>query len=68
MKKTNKILSILTFIPCLLCGCNNGVSSSIVDTSISYLTSDDNGTATIKIYKDNNSTSKERYIAPKNVE
>ena len=33
-----------------------------------YLTAEDPGTATIRIYKNNNSTSKDRYIAPKNVE
>ena len=35
--------------------------------TVQYLTPDDPGTATIKIFKDNNSTSKNRYIAPKNV-
>ena len=73
----NKNLKKLSFIPILflftLTGCNNVNSSlsnstSINNTSISYLTSEDKGTATIKIYKDNNSLSKERYIAPKNVE
>lgn len=35
--------------------------------TITYLTPDDPGTATIKIFKDNASTSKNRYLAPKNV-
>lgn len=35
---------------------------------ITYLTSEDSGTATIRIYKDESATSKERYISPKNVE
>ena len=73
----NKLIKNLSFFSTLflftLTGCNN-VSSSISsstplnNTSISYLTSEDKGTATIRIYKDNNSLSTERYIAPKNVE
>ena len=72
----NKTIKKLQFISTLflftLTGCNNVSSSissstSINNTSISYLTSEDKGTATIRIYKDNNSASKERYIAPKNV-
>lgn len=74
-----RILSTITFIPFVLTGCDNNTSSSnsitnssssnsiTSTTNISYLTSENPGTATIKIYKDNNSTSKERYIAPKNV-
>ena len=73
MKKiSKKISSTLTLVFFALTGCNNvssSISSSISlnNTSISYLTSEDEGTATIRIYKDNESTSKERYIAPKNV-
>lgn len=37
-------------------------------TQTKVLTSNDPGTATIRIYKNNNSTSKDRYISPKNVE
>lgn len=42
-------------------------ASSCSPTNDGYLTSEDPGTATIRIYKNNNSTSKNRYIAPKNV-
>ena len=67
MKKIrSKFISLLTFIPLLLTGCNESISS--FTTSISYLTNETPGTATIRIYKNNESTSKERYIAPKNVE
>lgn len=72
MKLVNKISSIFSLLFISLTGCNNvssnlSSSTSLNNTNISYLTSEDKGTATIKIYKDNNSTSKERYIAPKNV-
>ena len=73
MKKiTKKIGATLTFLFFALTGCNNVSSSissstSLTNTSISYLTSEDKGTATIRIYKNNESTSKERYLAPKNV-
>ncbi len=60
MNSLNKILSTIIFVSSVLTGCNK-------EQKVSYLTSDDAGTATIRIYKDNNSTSKERYIAPKNV-
>lgn len=68
-KKISCTLSLLFFT---LTGCNTvsstiSSSASLNNTSISYLTTEDKGTATIKIYKDNNSTSKSRYIAPKNV-
>lgn len=70
-----KIWSILSFIPFVISGCKSSLnnsnslilSSSINQTSISYLTNNDPGTATIRIYKDNNSVSTERYIAPKNI-
>ena len=67
MKKIrSKFISLLTFIPLLLTGCNESISSPT--TSISYFSNETPGTATIRIYKNNESTSKERYIAPKNVE
>ena len=72
MKLVNKISSIFSLLFISLTGCNNvssnlSSSTSLNNTNISYLTSEDKGTATIRIYKDNNSKSKERYIAPKNV-
>lgn len=67
-KIKHKFISLLTFIPFVLTGCQNTLSSSIIDNvNVSYITNETKGTATIKIYKDNESTSKERYIAPKNV-
>lgn len=36
--------------------------------NVSYITSSDEGTTTVYIHKNNNSTSTERYIAPRNVE
>ena len=70
-QSSKKLFSILSLFFFTITGCNNvsSISSltSLSNTSISYLTSEDKGTATIRIYKDNNSTSKERYIAPKNV-
>ena len=70
-----KFISVFSLLTITLVGCDSNNSSSNISssnsvintTNISYLTSEDKGTATIKIYKDNNSTSKERYIAPKNV-
>lgn len=55
-----KLLHLGLFIPLVLGfqGCNK---------SENYLTADDPGTATIRIFKDNNSQSKDRYIPPKNV-
>lgn len=58
----NKLLSLLFLLPFVLTSCNQDKSN------IRYLTENDPGTATIRIYKNNNSTSKGRYIAPKNVE
>ena len=55
-----KLLNLCLFIPLVLTfqGCSSGTN---------YITANDPGTATIRIYKDNNSTSKDRYIPPKNV-
>ena len=55
--KFKKLINLL-FIPLILCSCGDNVT---------YLTPEDNGTATIRIYKDNNSESKNRYIAPSRV-
>ena len=57
-----KTLKILRFL--ILAGI---FSLTSCGTTTQYLTAEDPGTATIKIYKNNNSTSKDRYIAPKNV-
>lgn len=57
MKKIIRVSTIILAITCLS-ACNQ----------TKYLTADDPGTATIRIYKNNNSTSKDRYISPKNVE
>lgn len=71
--KNSKLFSILTTLSFMIIGCSSNTSSSNNSsknddkTNISYLTSESNGTATIRIYKDNNSPTKERYIAPKNV-
>ena len=60
MKKSIiKKISLLSFVSMIFVGCSS--------TNTTYLTSDDKGTATIRIYKDNSSTSKERYIAPSRV-
>lgn len=53
-------ISCLALIPCLLSSCQDKVNTI-------YLTENDPGTATIRIYKNNNSTSKNRYIAPSKV-
>ena len=58
MKKQFYFLS-LPLLALTLNACND---------NIIYLNSNDPGTATIRIYKDNNSSSKSRYISPKNVE
>ncbi len=58
--KRAKYLHLFLFIPFVL-------SSQGCSSSQTYLTADDPGTATIRIFKDNNSTSKDRYIPPKNV-
>lgn len=50
---------ILAFLPCFLVACAGG--------NPQLVTSDDPGTALIRIYKDNDSPSKQRYIPPKNV-
>ena len=82
MNKFLKIFTFLPLITVIGgCGNTNTSSSSIINSStalssssssiinnVSYINSETPGTATIKIYKDNNSTSKERYLAPKNVE
>lgn len=71
--RNSKLFSILTTLSFMIIGCSSNTSSSNNSsknddkTNISYLTSESNGTATIRIYKDNNSPTKERYIAPKNV-
>ena len=71
--KNSKLFSILTTLSFMIIGCSSNTPSSNNSsknddkTNISYLTSESNGTATIRIYKDNNSPTKERYIAPKNV-
>lgn len=60
MKKT-KIFSIFFFVSLFsifISSCGNGAN---------YLTSESDGTATIRIFKDNESTSKERFISPKKV-
>ena len=57
-------LKILRF---LMAVCIFGITSCTTGNDFKYLTAEDPGTATIKIYKNNNSTSKNRYIAPKNV-
>ena len=51
------LLLIMSLFALVSCNSNN----------TSYLTSSDPGTATIRIYKDDSATSKERYISPKNV-
>lgn len=79
--KKIKLFNLISFITLLVSGCSNNTSTStsfstsntvnnssvITSSKVEYLTSEDKGTATIRIYKDNNSESKERYIAPKNV-
>lgn len=60
MKKT-KLLSVFFYVSLLsifISSCSNGTK---------YLTSESEGTATIKIFKDNDSPSKERFISPKKV-
>lgn len=81
MKKLRKLFSFITLFT-VISGCQSGStnnsSSTLTSTSslsstnntidnISYINSETPGSATIRIYKDNNSTSKERYLAPKNV-
>ena len=82
MNKFLKIFTFLPLITVIGgCGNTNTSSSSTINSStalssssssiinnVSYINSETPGTATIRIYKDNNSTSKERYLAPKNVE
>lgn len=54
-----------------LCLALSGVivlSSCQPSENVSYLTSNDPGTSTIKIYKDDSSTTKSRYISPKQVD
>ena len=58
MKKQSKLsmFFLVSLFSILISSCGN-----------KYLTAEDPGTATIRIYKDNNSTSKERFISPKRV-
>ena len=49
-----------------LVSCQPGETDDSQD--VSYLTDEDSGTATIKIFKDESATSTDRYISPKNVE
>ena len=56
---------MLLFVPLLsLAACSNEVN----EETVSYLTKEDSGTATIRIFKDASSTATNRYISPKNVE
>lgn len=57
-KKLKKIACLFCFVPLALVSCGEAVT---------YLTENDPGTATIRIYKDNTSVSTGRYLAPKNV-
>ena len=58
MKKQSKLsmFFLVSLFSILISSCGN-----------KYLTTEDPGTATIRIYKDNDSTSKERFISPKRV-
>jgi len=58
MKKQSKlsVFFLVSLFSILISSCGN-----------KYLTAEDPGTATIRIYKDNDSTSKERFISPKRV-
>lgn len=61
MKKRNFLLIALPLFALTSCSGNSS------NANITYLTNKDNGTATIKIFKDDAATAKERYISPKNV-
>ena len=68
-----KIIYTTIFLPLVMTSCGGNVLSTnsvVYQTSenITYYTKDDEGTATIKIYKDNNSTSTQRYISPSKVD
>ena len=62
MKKRSLLLIAIPLFALVSC---SGNSTPIED--VIYLTNKDSGTATIKIFKDEAATSKERYISPKNV-
>ena len=62
MKKRSLFLIAIPLFALVSC---SGNSTPIGD--VIYLTNKDSGTATIKIFKDEAATSKERYISPKNV-
>lgn len=62
MKKRSILLIAIPLFALVSC---SGNSTPIED--VIYLTNKDSGTATIKIFKDEAATSKERYISPKNV-
>lgn len=62
MKKRSLFLIAIPLFALVSC---SGNSTPIED--VIYLTNKDSGTATIKIFKDEAATSKERYISPKNV-
>ena len=58
---------LLLAVPFLtLVSCQPGETDDL--QNVSYLTDEDSGTATIKIFKDESATSTDRYISPKNVE
>lgn len=63
-KNKAKLIGVFSSIFLLLTGCSNKESST---ANFFYINSNTPGTATIKIYKDNDSNSTQRYIAPKNV-
>lgn len=65
--KINNLLHLLCFSALLVTSCQTTPITSI-NQIVSYYTAEDEGTATIKIFKDNNSTSKERYISPSRVD
>ncbi len=54
--------------PLSLVMCGVVLFASSCQNTQSYLTRDDDGTATIRIFKNNNSTSKNRYIPPSKVD
>lgn len=61
MKKRKFLLIAIPLFA--LSSCTQDISG----TDVNYLTNKDNGTATIRIFKDESATTKERYISPKNV-
>ena len=64
MKKKLLLLAV-PFLSLVSCQSTNGGE---IGDYVSYLTDKDSGTATIRIFKDESATSKNRYISPKNVE